>query len=253
MSKIIQIGINNVAIMDILDGKIHGKSGTMVIDESLIPKIKFINEGTFSEEEGAPTLKLVGDVTPTKIITRAAFIHTPDIIKCFLNEQIPVHINAIDFIKQLPYESSGYLPIYFYIFHSHIDVYEALEIIMDSPSKMQSKRILTKRLQQDSENFTKTKLNAKSAEAPIRRRFKEDIINKNISLDDIDGDNVKRLCEAITHLEQTEILDIKEYLLSLLLKIFDKYYTESKYADYIRVAICHVDYILYGIKLKKND
>lgn len=252
MSKIIQIGINNVAIMDILEGKIHGKSGTMVIDESLIPKIKFINEGTFSEVDGATTLKLIGDVTPTNIITKAAIIHTPDIIKCFLKENIPTYINARDFIEQLPYESSGYLPIYFYIIHSHMSVYETLELIKNSPSKMQSKTKLRKRLEQESENFTKTKLDAKSKEAPIRRRFKQDIANKSVSLDDIDGNKVRRLCEAITHLEQAEILNVKEYLLSLLLNIFDKYYAESKYAQDIRIAICHIDYMLYGLKIKSS-
>jgi len=250
ISKIIQIGINNVAIMDILDGKIHGKSGTLVIDESLISKIKFINEGTFSEVEGAPTLKLVGDVTPAKIITKPTFIRTPDIIKCFLKEEIPTHINALDFIEQIPYESSGYVPIYFYIFHSHVTVDDALKLISNTPSKMHLKRILMNRLKQDSENFTKTKFDAKSTEAPIRRKYKEDIINKNVSLEDVDGDNVKRLCEAITHLEQAEILDVKEYLLSLLLTLFDKYYVDSKYGGDIRAAICHVDYMLYGLKIK---
>lgn len=250
LSKIIQIGINNVAIMDILDGKIHGKSGTLVIDESLISKIKFINEGTFSEVEGAPTLKLVGDVTPAKIITKSTIIHTPDIIKYFLNENIPPHINARNLIEHFPYESSGYLPIYFYIFNSHMSICDALDIIENTPSRSQSKSILIKRLKKDIENFTKTKLDAKSKEAPIRRKFKEDLLNKTVSLEDIDGNDVRRLCEAITHLEQAEILELKDYLLSLLTSIFDKYYVESKYAQDIRVAICHVDYILYGLSLK---
>lgn len=52
----------NVAIMDTLTGSITGKGGTVVIDESLIPKLKFIREGDFSQKTGSPTLKLVGDL-----------------------------------------------------------------------------------------------------------------------------------------------------------------------------------------------
>lgn len=57
LSKIIQIGVGNVAIMDTIDGKIYGKKTTIVIDETLIPKIRFINEGSFDEIKGEPTLK----------------------------------------------------------------------------------------------------------------------------------------------------------------------------------------------------
>lgn len=69
LSKIIQIGVGNVAIMDTIDGKIYGKKTTIVIDETLIPKIRFINEGSFDEIKGEPTLKLVGNVEGVKIVT----------------------------------------------------------------------------------------------------------------------------------------------------------------------------------------
>lgn len=60
--KTAQIDPVNTAIMDTLSGQISGKGGTVVIDESLVPKLKFIREGDFSEKNGAPTLKLVGDL-----------------------------------------------------------------------------------------------------------------------------------------------------------------------------------------------
>lgn len=57
----------NVAIMDTLSGTITGKGGSVVIDETLIPKLKFIREGDFSQINGAPTLKLVGDLQAVPI------------------------------------------------------------------------------------------------------------------------------------------------------------------------------------------
>lgn len=52
----------NVALMDTISGEISGRGGTVVIDESLLPKLKFIREGDFTQKTGAPTLKLVGDL-----------------------------------------------------------------------------------------------------------------------------------------------------------------------------------------------
>lgn len=65
-TKISQIGSSNVAILDTASGKIEGKSGVLVIDKELIPKLKFIQEGSF-KETGTPTLKLIGDVLPVSL------------------------------------------------------------------------------------------------------------------------------------------------------------------------------------------
>lgn len=68
--KISKIGPTNAAIMDIIGGEITGKGGTLVIDKKLIPKLKFINEGSF-KEGGKTVLRLIGDVKPVSIITKS--------------------------------------------------------------------------------------------------------------------------------------------------------------------------------------
>src|SRR3989304_2306420 len=65
--RISKIGPENAAILDTIEGKIEGHSGTLVIDEKLLPKLKFIKEGHFAEK-GSPTLKLIGDVKPITVI-----------------------------------------------------------------------------------------------------------------------------------------------------------------------------------------
>ncbi len=66
--RISKIGPTNVAIMDTIAGKISGKSGTLVIDKKLVPKLKFINQGNL-QEKGNPVLRLIGDVKPISIIS----------------------------------------------------------------------------------------------------------------------------------------------------------------------------------------
>lgn len=65
--RIAQIGTENVAVMDIARGTIEGTGGAVLIDEKLLPKLKFIKEGSF-KEGGAPALRLVGDMTPVSVV-----------------------------------------------------------------------------------------------------------------------------------------------------------------------------------------
>lgn len=71
--KISKIGPTNAAIMDTIGGEITGRSGTLIIDKKLIPKLRFINEGIF-KEVGKPVLKLIGDVKPVSIVAKAGKI-----------------------------------------------------------------------------------------------------------------------------------------------------------------------------------
>lgn len=73
----------NTAVMNTLSGEITGKGGTLVIDESLIPKLKFIREGQFLEKDGAPTLKLVGEIQsiPMAVVRKEKIIVGEDIYK----------------------------------------------------------------------------------------------------------------------------------------------------------------------------
>lgn len=64
VTKIGRSGPANAAILDMDKGKLATESQVLVVDEKLVERIKFIKEGQFNEKDGAPTLKLVGDVTP---------------------------------------------------------------------------------------------------------------------------------------------------------------------------------------------
>ena len=68
MSLVKQIGTagpQNAVVLEtkkMLSNK--GKTGTLVVDEKLAKKLKFIKQGEFDEKRGATALKLVGDVVP---------------------------------------------------------------------------------------------------------------------------------------------------------------------------------------------
>lgn len=102
--KISRIGPGNTALMDMVSGKIEGKSGTLVIDRKLIQKLKFIQEGKF-QEKGAPTLKLIGDVRPISIIGSRRSL-TGGRLRITDNPQAPeVRVKEDDLLKEFSLDS----------------------------------------------------------------------------------------------------------------------------------------------------
>lgn len=57
-----EAGPENVGILDTQKGILQAGKTSLLLDEDLIKKIKFIKEGEFSEKRGATTLKLIGEV-----------------------------------------------------------------------------------------------------------------------------------------------------------------------------------------------
>jgi len=65
--RISRVGPENAALLNLEIGEIQGSGGSVIIDEGLLPKLKFIKEGSF-KETGAPTLKLIGDLRAVSFV-----------------------------------------------------------------------------------------------------------------------------------------------------------------------------------------
>ncbi|WP_081725655.1 ATP-binding protein [Martelella sp. AD-3] len=61
-SRLSEIGADRALIVDTDKGEVDAGSKRIVIDRSLADQLEFIREGEFQERDGAPTLRLVGDV-----------------------------------------------------------------------------------------------------------------------------------------------------------------------------------------------
>lgn len=67
--RMVGVASGTQATLDLATGEVKGNAGTFMIDQALLPQIQFIREGDFTQVEGAPALRLVGDV---QAIDRAA-------------------------------------------------------------------------------------------------------------------------------------------------------------------------------------
>lgn len=88
IQKIATIGPSNVGMLDLYKGEMTVNDRKIYINKDLINKIKFIREGHFVEkhEDGAPALKLVGDVEGVDFKDLTATINPNDIYVLRLSE-----------------------------------------------------------------------------------------------------------------------------------------------------------------------
>lgn len=93
IKKIAKIGPGNAELFDVYRGELTVKDRKILIDKELINKIKFIREGHFveSNEEGMPTLKLVGDVEGVDLDEIATI--NPNDLYVYLTSQLQEQLN----------------------------------------------------------------------------------------------------------------------------------------------------------------
>ena len=154
LENIAKIGVREAGIFDIHSGSVTGSSGSFLIDESLLSQLAFIKEGEFSEVKGKPALKLVGHAEPLagtisgaakKQIVKIKGIRTADIILSFLNQE---NVSEPDeYIKQICFESTAFLPVYYFIKKSGMTLDKTIEMLESVASRSTTRRKLIERLE----------------------------------------------------------------------------------------------------------
>ncbi|WP_026304666.1 AlbA family DNA-binding domain-containing protein [Kaistia granuli] len=89
VERLLTLGPSRAMVADLEAGSLTDGRGVIQIDKSLLEKINFIKEGEFSETNGTPTLRLVGDVqstTPVASPPIKGVITRSDLIADFLNQ-----------------------------------------------------------------------------------------------------------------------------------------------------------------------
>ena len=79
-------------VADLEEGTLVDGNRTVQIDESLLEKLTFIKEGQFSEIDGAPTLRRIGDVSAVKghkAAQQFGVLTRDGILAAFLNQTVP--------------------------------------------------------------------------------------------------------------------------------------------------------------------
>lgn len=128
VERLLELGPARTLIADLEKGVLEDGRRPIVIDSTLLEKIKFIREGEFSEKVGTPALRLIGDVTAngdkveTKII-RANI--TPDaVMRNYLVEEKVAH--PLDYLAHSAHSSREWQPLWYYINLADISTEDAI-------------------------------------------------------------------------------------------------------------------------------
>jgi hypothetical protein len=106
-------------IVDTNKNVLEAKGHSILIDQKLAESLKFIKEGEFDERLGAPTLKLVGEVSPVTVraagstIVAHAAIFQEDILAKFLKQEKVDE--PIQYILAGLAQSRLWLPTFYYV------------------------------------------------------------------------------------------------------------------------------------------
>jgi hypothetical protein len=254
VKQIDSIGVQNAAVLNTVDGTIVGPGGKIFIDESLLSNISFIREGQFRGKEGKQAVRIVGEaqvvshdkIQPVRKVYVSKAIRTEDVVHAFL-EQRKVD-NPINYIKQLCFETTGYLPIYYFINQSGMSISQIIEIVQETRSTFPNKKKIIKRLTSDANLSIRADTKGRAAER--RKPLRERILAKRIDRD-LDITQVKYTLQAIRTLKRDEI--DRNYVFPFVKEWFDLYYGDRSVdlSGDLRSTICYMDIVFYKDAIRK--
>jgi len=246
LENIARIGVREAGIFDLHTGSVTGSGGSFLIDESLLSQLSFIKEGEFSEVKGKPALKLIGHVEPLAgtVIgsgkkVKLKGIRTADIVLSTLNQDnVP---EPDEYIKQICFESTAFLPVYYFIKKSGMTLNKTVEVLEGVVSRSATRGKLIERLK--SGNTQELAIpNGSTAAATKKRKYAEALRSNKVNAG-LTGKELEYCLQAIRGLTASEVKSNSKYIRELLRHWFNKHYASAKgpLADNLRRAICWVD------------
>ena len=244
-------GIAKTAILDLKSGKMTGANTTLYIDENLLNDIEFVQEGSFVETGGNPALKVVGQVQTVVGAQRVVVeqecnkaINADEIIKSFITQE-NVN-NPLEFIKQICYQNTGNMPVYYYLSLANKSNDEGISFIDEVPINSMSKDLLKRRINNREVKFVRLPNNT-SVVTKAKKAYIQAIQDHNLIIPATETD-LKYCLIAIRAMEPTQVAKNKDYILNVLYEIYSTYFNSQPFSSIkseFRYTLCWVDEALY--------
>ncbi len=248
LRTIADVGVEHAAILDPTHGRLTGTAGTILIDKSVLPKLRFLREGEFREREGAPAIRLLGDaqilaagnVDFVRTEMLPTLVRGPQVIEAFLSRD-PVSA-PLEYFKAVAYEASAFLPIYCYLQQAGVTRKQALATLATLPTAAIEKERLRERLEGGDPRLAHVIPHTDTPAARKKRAYREMLLAKTAALPIPSGD-MRYLLQAVRSLTTPEFEP--DYLLPLLRQCYEAAWAEgSTRRTELRLAICHADRLL---------
>jgi hypothetical protein len=252
LRRISEAGVGNVAVLNLKSGEVSGANGRFYVSEELLPKLQFIREGHFVDNQGAPALRLLGDLQASEgpiiqaTVQMPTPIREPQIIKAFIDREEV--LSPTEYLKAVCFEQSYYFPIYFFIQQTTETIDDTIDLLRSLDVRGNVRDKLIERLQTPEERLAIGKLTGTSVAAVERRSIVEQIKSQSLPADLV-ATKLMRFFEAVTHINKAEF--DQDYIFKLIdqLVLPQSQKMEGTTRTYFRKALCHLDLTWYKPRL----
>lgn len=280
LMQLTKISPQNSEILDLANGRIGDIP--VLIDRETLSKIKLIREGEFNEREGAPTLKLVGQIEdPAGVVVvpeeKHIVIDQNAVVITFLDQECK---EPTEYLKYLISQTAHKLPLWFFLHSGNMSPTDAIDFLLKCNVRSESVRNTYIARLREGEDLAKygtkhdfcdifgeEKCNPKTFDDDIIRLINEHSINKRfiycagrtlIYSSLITGDfsvlnnafvstHIRYVLEAITLLNEDIIRQNEDKIIDCL-KDVKRAIEDIKDWNTFRYTLCYVDAILYAPK-----
>ncbi|CAH1650368.1 MULTISPECIES: ATP-binding protein [unclassified Chelatococcus] len=237
IEHLLRLGPMRAMIADLEDGKLEDGKRSIQIDTSLVDKLTFIKEGEFHEKDGAPTLRLIGDVHTINandgIKTKLSLLTRDDILSAFLGQaKIDHPLEYIRFVVEV--SRNERLPLHYFAKQAGLSKLQAIDFIQKSNGSAPRKKACIGWLDEDA---------AFRAATGNPKRLLEGILKGDIP-DLPSPKEASHTAQALTGLPRGAAFN-KDEILRLLRKCCEMADVPSM--SFVRRGICRVDEILFSI------
>jgi hypothetical protein len=238
LSMIVEKGPESVKLLDLEELKEAKEDEIYLLDNSLSDSEVKVHRATESEEARGIGIKIVnveGKAMPI-MVKEFANISSELIVHTFLDQELPAKFDPMGFVERLAFETSGLVPLYFYIKEAGLTKDEAVEIIKRTKSTTKGRTTILKRLSGEEYDF-------RSSTYDITL---DNLIKGSLRMSELQTSNVRTVLQSIRYNSKSFLEQNWNELKGIMRFLYDEYYMNSKFRSEIRWTICFVDKTLFS-------
>lgn len=237
LKMIVEKGPDTVKLLDLDELKDLRGGKLYVIDSKpsdLEVKVREVSESGTSDDIGLKIISIEGKAVPIPV-TEFANISSELIAYSFLDRELPRNYDPRGFVERLPYETSGLVPVYFFIKKASMSIEEALQIIRKAKSTTRGRSTLIKRLTGAEYNFG----------FQTNSNILEPLVNGRKNSNEIRTPEIKYILQAIRSVSKDYLEHNWPKIKEIIRYIYENYYMNPKLRLDLRMAICYCDKTLF--------
>lgn len=238
MRTIVERGPDNVGIVNFEELRKSSEGDVFVIDPNAVSSEMAVRKAGENETKAGVAVRVIQALgTPERVIVeKLTTINTGTIFQIFLKRMIPKSYDPLLFLEQMPYESSGYVPIYFFMKQAGKSKSEFAKIVETSKSTTRGRTTLLNRLRSGDKDFS----------APHYGNYFESKFKDLTEFEGMDKDASRSLLQSIRSMNENKIEEYWVKISEFLKYCFDNFYAATNLKNEIRLTFCYLDTKLYS-------